>query len=114
MRKPLLLIFFSLFTLPIFAQEKGIDQRIDEAFQPISEFFSKRVFFPIGDYPFVIYLLVGSAIFFTVYFVFPNIRYFLTSVNVVRGKYDEIEKDGDDSKDGEVSHFQALTTAVSG
>ena len=114
MRKQLLLIFFSLFTLPIFAQEKGIDQRIDEAFQPISEFFSKRVFFPIGDYPFVIYLLVGSAIFFTVYFVFPNIRYFLTSVNVVRGKYDEIEKDGDDSKDGEVSHFQALTTAVSG
>ena len=114
MRKLLLLIFFSLFTLPIFAQEKGIDQRIDEAFQPISEFFSKRVFFPIGDYPFVIYLLVGSAIFFTVYFVFPNIRYFLTSVNVVRGKYDEIEKDGDDSKDGEVSHFQALTTAVSG
>jgi AGCS family alanine or glycine:cation symporter len=114
MRKPLLLIFFSLFTLPIFAKEKGIDQRIDEAFQPISEFFSKRVFFPIGDYPFVIYLLVGSAIFFTVYFVFPNIRYFLTSVNVVRGKYDEIEKDGDDSKDGEVSHFQALTTAVSG
>ena len=114
MRKPLLLIFFSLFTLPIFAQEKGIDQRIDEAFQPISEFFSKRVFFPIGDYPFVIYLLVGSAIFFTVYFVFPNIRYFLTSVNVVRGKYDEIEKDGDDFKDGEVSHFQALTTAVSG
>ena len=114
MRKPLLLIFFSLFTLPIFAQEKGIDQKIDEAFQPISEFFSKRVFFPIGDYPFVIYLLVGSAIFFTVYFVFPNIRYFLTSVNVVRGKYDEIEKDGDDSKDGEVSHFQALTTAVSG
>ena len=114
MRKPLLLIFFSLFTLPIFAQEKGIDQRFDEAFQPISEFFSKRVFFLIGDYPFVIYLLVGSAIFFTVYFVFPNIRYFLTSVNVVRGKYDEIEKDGDDSKDGEVSHFQALTTAVSG
>ena len=114
MRKQLLLIFFSLFTLPIFAQEKGIDQRIDEAFQPISEFFSKRIFFQIGDYPFVIYLLVGSAIFFTVYFVFPNIRYFLTSVNVVRGKYDEIEKDGDDSKDGEVSHFQALTTAVSG
>ena len=114
MRKPLLLIFFSLFTLPIFAQEKGIDQRIDEAFQPISEFFCKRVFFQIGDYPFVIYLLVGSAIFFLSVFRFPNIRYFLTSVNVVRGKYDEIEKDGDDSKDGEVSHFQALTTAVSG
>ena len=51
---------------------------------------------------------------FTLYFGFPNIRYFITSINVVRGKYDEIEKDGSDSKDGEVSHFQALTTAVSG
>ena len=68
MKKTILLIFFSLFTLPIFAQEKGIDQRIDEAFQPISEFFSKAVFFPIGDNPFVIYLLVGSALFFTLIF----------------------------------------------
>ena len=43
-----------------------------------------------------------------------NIRYFWTSINVVRGKYDEIEKSDSDSKDGEVSHFQALATAVSG
>ena len=114
MKKIFLLIFFSLLTLPTFSQEKGLDQRIDEAFQPISEFFSKAVFFKIGDNPFVIYLLVGSAIFFTLYFVFPNIRYFTTSINVVRGKYDEIEKDDSKSKDGEVSHFQALTTAVSG
>ena len=48
------------------------------------------------------------------YFVFPNIRYFSTSINVVRGKYDEVEKDENSSKEGEVSHFQALTTAVSG
>ena len=114
MKKIFLLSFFSLFTLPVFSQEKGLDQRIDEAFQPISDFFSQVVFFSIGETPFVIYLLVGSAIFFTLYFGFPNIRYFITSINVVRGKYDEIEKDGSDSKDGEVSHFQALTTAVSG
>ena len=114
MKKIFLLSFFSLFTLPVFSQEKGLDQRIDEAFQPISDFFSQVVFFSIGENPFVIYLLVGSAIFFTLYFGFPNIRYFITSINVVRGKYDEIEKDGSDSKDGEVSHFQALTTAVSG
>ena len=114
MKKIFLLIFFTLFTLPTFSQEKGLDQRIDEAFQPISDFFSNIVFFTIGDNPFVIYLLVGSAIFFTLYFVFPNIRYFTTSINVVRGKYDEIEKDDSESKDGEVSHFQALTTAVSG
>ena len=114
MKKIFLLIFFTLFTLPTFSQEKGLDQRIDEAFQPISDFFSNIVFFTIGDNPFVIYLLVGSAIFFTLYFVFPNIRYFTTSINVVRGKYDKIEKDDYESKDGEVSHFQALTTAVSG
>ena len=114
MKKIFLLIFFTLFTLPTFSQEKGLDQRIDEAFQPISDFFSNIVFFTIGDNPFVIYLLVGSAIFFTLYFVFPNIRYFTTSINVVSGKYDEIEKDDSESKDGEVSHFQALTTAVSG
>ena len=114
MKKIFLLTFFTLFSLPVFSQEKGLDQRIDEAFQPISDFFSKVIFFSIGENPFVIYLLVGSALFFTLYFVFPNIRYFLTSINVVRGKYDEVEKDENSSKEGEVSHFQALTTAVSG
>ena len=114
MKKIFLLTFFTLFSLPVFSQEKGLDQRIDEAFQPISDLFSEVIFFSIGENPFVIYLLVGSALFFTLYFVFPNIRYFSTSINVVRGKYDEVEKDENSSKEGEVSHFQALTTAVSG
>ena len=114
MKKIFLLTFFTLFSLPVFSQEKGLDQRIDEAFQPVSDFFSEVIFFSIGENPFVIYLLVGSALFFTLYFVFPNIRYFSTSINVVRGKYDEVEKDENSSKEGEVSHFQALTTAVSG
>ena len=108
-------LFFT-FLMPFlsFSQEKGLDKRIDEAFKPISDFFSDVVFFEIAGYPFVIFLLVGSAAFFTIYFGFPNIRYFWTSINVVRGKYDEIEKTDSDSKDGEVSHFQALATAVSG
>ena len=114
MKKIFLLSFFSLFTLPVFSQEKGLDQRIDEAFQPISDFFNELVFFSIGDNPFVIYLLVGSALFFTLYFGFPNIKYFLISINVVRGKYDDIEKENNKTDDGEVSHFQALATAVSG
>ena len=97
-----------------FLQEKGLDQRIDEAFQPFSDIFSKYVFYPIGDSPFVIYLLVGSALFFTLVFLFPNVRYFITAINVVRGKYDNLEKTESNSKDGEVSHFQALATAVSG
>ena len=109
-------LLFLTFLIPIvsFAQEKGLDQRIDEAFAPISNFFSKTVFFEIAGYPFVILLLIGSAAFFTVYFGFPNLRYFSTAINVVRGKYDDVEKSDSDSSDGEVSHFQALATAVSG
>ena len=109
---------FSLFAVfsPLFSfsQDKGLDKRIDEAFAPISDFFSSVVFFEIAGYPFVILLLVGSAAFFTLYFGFPNIKYFWTSINVVRGKYDDLDKDENGNKDGEVSHFQALATAVSG
>ena len=115
-----------------FAQEKGLDQRIDEAFKPFSDAISSVIFFEIIGVPFVLILLVGSALFFTIYFGFVNIRRFPTAINVVRGKYDELDEghgaqnsdlaiDGDivdtikdESQDGEVTHFQALATAVSG
>ena len=127
-----LLATLFLFINQLSAQEKGLDQRIDEAFKPISDTVTNAVFFEVFDTPFVLILLVGSALFFTLYFKFPNIRHFGTAINVVRGKYDEIEAhkaelaelnivDGDvigtindESKEGEVSHFQALATAVSG
>ncbi|GGG52194.1 alanine glycine permease [Croceivirga lutea] len=115
------------------AEEIGIDQKIDQAFQPVSDFFNNVIFFEIAGTPFVLILLVGSALFFTIYFGFPNIRYFWTAINVVRGKYVEVEQYGlakveqhmtdggdipdtirDESEEGEVSHFQALATAVSG
>ena len=114
MKKYIFLFLSLLSSINLRAQEKGLDQRIDEAFQPISDFFSSVIFFEISGYPFVILLLVASALFFTLYFGFPNIRYFLTSINVVRGKYDSVEKSDSKSEDGEVSHFQALATAVSG
>lgn len=128
------------FLVPIFsmaqeAEEVGLDKRIDRAFQPVSDFFNNVIFFEIMGTPFVLILLVGSALFFTLYFKFPNIRHFWTAISVVRGKYDELEfpeghgvekaeiniVDGDlpdtirdESQEGEVSHFQALATAVSG
>ncbi|MBE51404.1 MAG: alanine glycine permease [Flavobacteriales bacterium] len=111
--KRLLIICILLSPIAIKAEE-GLDKKIDNAFQPISNFFSDLVFYEIGGYPFVIFLLVGSAVFFSLYFMFPNIRYFGKSINVVRGKYDDIESNDDELDDGEVSHFQALTTAVSG
>ena len=105
------------------AAEVGLDKQIDQAFKPVSDFFSALIFFEIAGTPFVLILLVFSAAFFTLYFGFPNIRYFGKAINTVRGKYDEIEHRVDtsdqttseDEKDeGEVSHFQALATAVSG
>jgi len=100
MKKTFLSLILILSSFLSFSQEQGFDKKIDEAFAPISDFFSYYVFYPIAGYP--------------LYFGFPNIKYFFTAINVVRGKYDEIEKDDSSSNDGEVSHFQALATAVSG
>ncbi|NRB83926.1 MAG: alanine:cation symporter family protein [Winogradskyella sp.] len=140
MKKYLLSSIALILPLLNFAQdaEKGLDQKIDEAFQPVADTFFDAIFFPIYEsetieIPFVLVLLVGSALFFTLYFKFPNIRHFFTAINVVRGKYDDvdhpvvepaygdstpggdsIETIRDESEEGEVSHFQALATAVSG
>ncbi|MDB4153442.1 alanine:cation symporter family protein, partial [Flavobacteriaceae bacterium] len=87
---------------------------------PFSDTISNIIFFEILGTPFVLILLVGSALFFTIYFGFVNIRRFPTAINVVRGKYDELDeghggkKSGGDGDEGEVTHFQALATAVSG
>lgn len=121
------------------AAEMGWDERIDKAFAPYAAAWEGIVLYslPMGGQkiPLVVIILVLGALFFTLYFAFINIRRFPLAINVVRGKYDEIEKvrdikpeihevfevDGDivhtirdESKDGEVSHFQALATAVSG
>ncbi len=161
MKKYLLSILALILPVILFAQETtevGIDEQIDQAFAPISDFFSRVIFFEVfPGAPFVIVLLVGSAAFFTLYFGFPNFRYFGKAIKTVRGKYEDIEKHGakelygergiaqgqdltnvdmdehlvsmendlavdgdiidtirDESSDGEVSHFQALATAVSG
>jgi len=71
--------------------EVGLDQKIDQAFAPISDFFFDMIFFQIGGIPFVLILLVCSAAFFTVYFKFINIRKITTAINVVRGKYDDLD-----------------------
>ncbi|MEJ7822631.1 MAG: alanine/glycine:cation symporter family protein [Chitinophagaceae bacterium] len=121
-------------------KEKGFDQKIDEWFAPIASWWEAVVFFPIRfsetvSVPFVVVLLVIGAVFFTVYFSFVNIRKFGLAIRVVRGKYDYLDKDAphvhpedlnvtekgdnpdtikDEGHHGEVNHFQALATAVSG
>ncbi len=70
------------------------------------------VFYPINIggvdiLPIVVWLVV-AATFFTFYLGFLNIRGFAHAINLVRGRYSKPEDAG------EVSHFQALATAVSG
>lgn len=54
------------------------------------------------------YALIGTGLFFTFYLKFPQIRYFRFALKVVQGKFDKASDEGD------TSHFQALTTALSG
>lgn len=116
----------------------GLDERFNKAFKPISDAWCDFVFYAIPlsekvSMPLVIILLLLTGLIFTVIFKFVNIRRFFTSINIVRGKYDgvdhhEVSKkamvnqvDGDavdtiaiEGVNGEVSHFQALTAALSG
>ncbi|MEE2670686.1 MAG: sodium:alanine symporter family protein [Bdellovibrionota bacterium] len=52
-------------------------------------------------------LLVGAGIIFSIFFGFPQLTMFKHAIDIVRGKYDKPEDEG------EISHFQALTTALS-
>lgn len=62
----------------------------------------------IGGANWFVYLLLGTGLFFTLYLGFPQIRYFRYAFRMLSGKYDEKGAKGD------TSHFQALTTALSG
>ena len=62
----------------------------------------------IGSSPGFVFLLLGTGVFFTLYLKFPQIRYFRHALRVVRGKYDRTGTKGD------TTHFQALSTALSG
>lgn len=85
---------------------------IDQAFRPIATFAVDLVFYSIqvGDVkvPLIVVWLIAGATFFSVYLGGINIRGFRHALRIVRG----LEDDEDDP--GDVSHFQALTTAVSG
>ena len=120
-----------------FGQDKGIDQIIDEKFGNATGWFVDFIFYKI---PFseniqifwVLFPLILGATYFTIYFKFINFTGFLTYINIVRGKYDDLDNhevtpiqgdlnpltnnigsDKPNDAEGEVTHFQALTAALS-
>lgn len=62
---------------------------------------------PLVAVPFVVVWLILGGLVFTLSFKFLNIRKFKFAIDIVRGKY------SDPNESGEVSHFQALTAALS-
>jgi AGCS family alanine or glycine:cation symporter len=62
----------------------------------------------LGGHQWFVFFLLGTGIFFTLYLGLPQIRYFRHAIRIVKGRYDRAEDVGD------TSHFQALTTALSG
>lgn len=112
MSKRLLLSVLSLLPLVSLGQS-SIDEQINGVMEPITNVIMKIIFFtvPIGggmEVPFVLIWLLLGAVIFTVYNGFVNITAFRHALDVVRGKFD------DPNHKGEVSHFQALTAALSG
>ncbi|PHR32186.1 MAG: D-alanine glycine permease [Fluviicola sp.] len=141
--KYLIAVVSTLLPFIQFAQEKGMDQKIDEGFGWATGWFVNLIFYQI---PFtedikvywVLFPLIIGALFFTFYFRLINFSGFFTAIRIVRGEYDEIESRGDEKEEdvanvhsvdgdivdtirveqdedhhGEVTHFQALTAALS-
>ena len=90
-----------------------VQDKINNSFESIVENLSGILFYgvPLGvgnhTAPFILLVLIFGGIFFTLRFGFINVRLFRHSIDVIRGKYDRPEDEG------EITHFQALTSALS-
>ncbi len=89
-----------------------MDELIDQAMRPLADAVAGFIFFavPVGNtaLPLIVAWLIGGGLFFTIYLRFVNVRGFRHALHLVTGRYDSREDPG------EISHFQALTAAVSG
>ncbi|MDX3528381.1 alanine/glycine:cation symporter family protein [Streptomyces sp. ID05-39B] len=90
----------------------SIDESVSDFFEPVADAVADVVFYtvPVGgtELPLIVAWLVIAGLIFTVGFGLVQVRKFKLAFDTVRGKYDE------EGSVGEVSHFQALTAAVSG
>ena len=92
--------------------QASLSQEINDATKPFAEWLTSVVFYKVeifgAQLPLVVIWLVVAGLFFTIYLGWVNIRGFKHAIELIRGDYDHPDSEG------EVSHFQALATAVSG
>ena len=97
---------------PAFAQEQALslDDKVNQVFADSTGWFVSLIFsnFPGTSFPWIVAWLVIGASVFTLYFGFIQFRVIGHSIALVKGDY------SDPDNAGEVSHFQALATALSG
>ncbi len=105
--------------VPAAAVEPSLDQRIEAMIRPVADRISNLIFFEVrvggSDeapvmFPLIVGWLILAGVVFTLYFGFINVRGFAHGFRLLRGDYSSKR----DAGPGEVSHFQALTSAVSG
>ncbi|MEL6686982.1 MAG: alanine/glycine:cation symporter family protein [Pseudomonadota bacterium] len=93
-------------------QTASLDEAINAFVQPLTDAVSAFIFYavPIGnaELPLIVLWLIFGAAFFTAYLGFINLRGFAHALRIISGKTETSRGDG------EISHFQALTAAVSG
>ena len=80
---------------------------IDNIFGLFVGYLFAVLFYKILGFPLIVLILLVGSITFTFYFQFINVRGFTHAIDIIKGKYDN-PKD-----DGQISHFQALTSALS-
>ncbi|WP_063784218.1 alanine/glycine:cation symporter family protein [Streptomyces sp. SBT349] len=89
-----------------------IDEAVNHVFEPVRDVLSEVVFYDVhlfgGDIPLIVGWLVLAGLVFTVTFGFVQFRHFGLALRLVRGRYEQPDAPG------EVTHFQALTSAVAG
>lgn len=104
------LLYFLAFTQ--LGHATGIDETINSAVAPFAKAVSSFIFFKLTlfgvEIQLVIVWLIVASIFFTFYLGFINVRGFKLAVSITKGDFDNPDDPG------EVSHFQALMTALSG
>ena len=95
---------------PLPAMAQGIDETINNIFANYTGWYVSFIFAPLPgtNFSWIALWLVVGALIFTGYFGFIQLKGFWHSIQLVKGDY----SDPDDA--GEVSHFQALATALSG
>lgn len=97
-----------LSVMPVQAQ--SIDETVNQIFADSTGWFVSFIFAPLPgtSFSWIVLWLVVAATVFTIYFGFIQFRVISHSLALVSGKY------SDPNDAGEVSHFQALATALSG